>query len=152
VSGRAGSRLVSLLGDGPVGLDTCVFIYFVEEHPRYLPLIEPVFERVDSGRLRVFSSALTLLETLVVPFRAGNAALAEKYEHLLTSSRGLTLVDVDRAQLRAAAQLRARTGMRAPDALQVAAALGNNCARLVTNDRRLPPVPGLTVVQLSDFV
>lgn len=152
MSARAGTELVSLLGDGPAGLDTCVFIYFVEEHPRYLPLIEPLFERVDAGRLRAISSALTLLETLVVPFRAGNGALAEQYEHLLTSSRGLTLVDIDRAQLRAAAQLRARAGMKAPDALQVAAALAHNCSHFVTNDRRLPPVPGLTVLQLSDLL
>jgi len=144
-------ELVSLLGRGPAGLDTCVFIYFVEEHPRYLPLIEPLFESVDSGRLRIFSSALTLLETLVVPLRAGNAALAEQYENLLTSSRGLTLVDIDRAALRAAAQLRAQSGMSTPDALQVAAALANNCPYYVTNDRRLPQVPGLTIVQLSDL-
>jgi len=29
--------LVAELGGGPVGLDTAVFIYFIEEHPRFLP-------------------------------------------------------------------------------------------------------------------
>jgi hypothetical protein len=40
---------------------------------------------------------LTLLEVLVVPYRAGNRLLAERYEALLTRSRGIRLVDICRA-------------------------------------------------------
>ncbi len=54
-------------------------------------------------------------------------------------------------QLRAAAQLRAATGARTPDAIQLVAALGTGCTALVTNGRRLPPVPGLRVVQLESY-
>jgi predicted nucleic acid-binding protein len=61
------------------------------------------------------------------------------------------LVGVSTDQLRAAARLRAATGMRTPDALQVTAALAMRCRTLVTNDRRLPGVPGLKVLQVSDF-
>jgi hypothetical protein len=39
------------------------------------------------ARYRGFTSALTLLEVMVVPYRAGNTALAERYEHLLMRSR-----------------------------------------------------------------
>lgn len=39
------------IGAGPVGLDTAVFIYFIEEHPRFLRLVEPVFAALDAGRL-----------------------------------------------------------------------------------------------------
>jgi hypothetical protein len=35
--------LLSDLGDGPVALDTALFIYLVEEHPVYLPVVIPVF-------------------------------------------------------------------------------------------------------------
>ena len=38
-----------------------------------------------------------------------------------------------------------------PDALQLAAALSSGCKTFVTNDRRLPAVPGLRVVQLSQY-
>jgi predicted nucleic acid-binding protein len=62
------------------------------------------------------------------------------------------MVDVDAALLRAGAQLRALTGMRTPDALQVAAALRARSTAYVTNDRRLPDVPGLRVLQLRDYV
>jgi predicted nucleic acid-binding protein len=75
--------------------------------------------------------------------------MADRYEALLTRSRGIRLIDATRDQLRAAAQLRAATGVRTPDALQLVAALGSGCTAFVTNDRRLPVVPGLGFVQLE---
>ena len=143
--------LIAALGPGRVALDTAVFIYFIEEHPTFLPLIGPMFLEVDRGRREAVTSALTLLEVLVVPYRAGNLPLAARYEALLTRSRGVRLVELDRAQLRAAAQLRARYRVRTPDALQLAAALTTECRTLLTNDRRFPPVPGLQVLQLASF-
>jgi predicted nucleic acid-binding protein len=146
---------VGLIADavgGAVGVDTAVFIYFIEEQPQFLPLIEPLFEAADEGRLELITSTLTLLEVLVVPYRAGNRLLAERYEALLTRSRGIGLVDITRDQLRAAAQLRSVTGVKTPDALQMVAALTAGCTTFVTNDRRLPAVPGLRVLQLSSYL
>lgn len=139
------------LGPGPIGLDTAVFIYYVQEHPRFLPLVEPVFAGLDAGRWQAVTSGVTLLETLVVPYRAGDLSLAERYEALLTRGRGLRLVDLDRALLRAAAQLRAASGLRTPDALQLAAALEARCSAFLTNDRALPALPGLRILQLSAY-
>jgi predicted nucleic acid-binding protein len=143
--------LRAALGRGPVALDTAAFIYLIEEHPRYLPLLAPLFREADEGRRRLVTSALTLLEVLVVPYRAGDAALAERYEAVLTRGRGLDLVDLDRAVLHGAAQLRARSRLRTPDALQLAAALLRGCSAFITNDRRLPEVAGLKVVQLGEY-
>ncbi|MGH7322467.1 MAG: type II toxin-antitoxin system VapC family toxin [Candidatus Rokuibacteriota bacterium] len=144
--------LIADLGRGPVALDTVVFIYFIEEDARFLPAVEPIFSGVDGGRWEAVTSALTLLETLVVPFRSGNTALAERYEAILTRSRGFRLVDLDRPLLRAAAQLRAVVPVKTPDALQLAAALSAGCTAYVTNDRALPRVPGLRILQLRDYV
>ena len=57
-----------------IALDTVVFIYFIEEHANYLPLIAPLFESADARKREIVTSALTLLEVLVVPYRAGNLA------------------------------------------------------------------------------
>jgi predicted nucleic acid-binding protein len=141
--------LIDVLGSGPVGVDTAIFIYFIEENSRYLPLIAPVFVAADSGKIELIVSALTLLEVLVVPYRAGNVALAQRYEALLTRGRGIRMVDLDRNHMRLAAQLRAVTGAATPDALQLAASLAVGCSSFLTNDRRLPSVPGLKVVQLE---
>jgi predicted nucleic acid-binding protein len=144
--------LIEDIGAGPIGLDTAIFIYLIEEHPRFLPLVEPVFAAVDRGRWSGVTSGVTLIEVLVVPYRAGDLALAERYETLLTRSRGIHVVDVDRALLRAGAQVRALTRMRTPDALQIAAALRARSSAYLTNDRRLPRVPGLRVLQLRDYL
>jgi predicted nucleic acid-binding protein len=144
--------LIEEIGPGAVAIDTAVFIYFIEEEPRYLPLIAPLFQQADSGKRELVTSAVTILEVLVVPYRAGDVQLADRYELLLTRSRGIRMVDVTRDQLRAAAQLRAATGMKVPDALQIAAALSADCGTLLTNDRGLPVVPGLRIVQLSSYL
>ena len=140
------------VGRGPVAIDTACFIYLIEEHTTYLEHVEPLFAAVASGRVEAITSALTLLEVLVVTLRSGDGALAERYERILTRSRGLKLVDLDRTQLRAAAQLRAVHGsLRTPDALQLAAALSMRCQSFVTNDRRLPSLVGLDTISLDEL-
>ena len=144
--------VIQEVGRGPVGLDTVVFVYFIQEHPQYLPLIEPLFAAIDAGTVEGVTSSLTFLETLVVPYRVGNVPLGERYEALLTGSRGICMLDLDRPLLRAAAQLRASLRVRTPDAIQLAAALAARCSAYLTNDRELPPVPGLKILQLQDYL
>ena len=142
--------MIEEIGEGPAALDTAAFIYWIEESPSFLAALAPVFRAADSGDIEIVSSALTLLEVLVVPYRAGNLALADRYEALLTRSRGVRLIDIDTGQLRGAAQLRAVHGLRTPDALQLAAALATRCPIFITNDRRLPAIPGLRILQLRE--
>lgn len=143
--------LTADLGRGPVGADTALFVYLIEERSPFLSLVEPLFREADEGRRELVTSAITLLEVLVVPYRAGNRPLAERYEALLTRSRGVRVVDVSVDQLRAAAQLRATFGVKTPDALQIVAALTGGCTTFVTNDRRIPSIPGMRVLQLADY-
>lgn len=138
--------LIGEVGPGRAALDTAIFIYLIEEHPQYLAEVVPLFREADEGKRELVTSALTLLEVLVIPYRAGNRPLAERYEALLTRSRGLHVVDISRDQLRAAAQLRAVAGVKTPDALQLVAAISRGCTTFVTHDRRLPAIPGLKVL------
>lgn len=144
--------LLSDLGDGPVALDTSIFLYFIEEHSLYLPLVQPLFEAIDAGELEAVTSSLTLLEVLVIPYRFSNAALVERYETLLTKSQGLRLVDLDRDFLRAVAQVRATTRVKTPDAIQLAAAMAAGCPVFLTNDDRIPDLPGLRVLLLDNYL
>ena len=144
--------LIGELGVGSVAVDTAIFIYFIEANPQFLPKIVPLFKEANQGKRELITSALTLLEVLVVPYRAGNRRLAERYEALLTRSRGIRIVELSHDQLRAAAQLRAATSVKTPDALQLVAAISGGCKTFLTNDRRLPPVPGLRILELASFV
>lgn len=143
--------LIDDLGSGPVALDTPVFIYFIEKHQEFHPVVRPLFAGIDGGTLEAVTSALTLLEVLVLPYRVGDLALARGYEDALRRSR-IRLVQIDTTQLRAAAQLRAvHRAIRTPDALQISAARSAGCSTFVTNDTRLPPLPGLRVLQIGDY-
>lgn len=144
--------LLSDLGKGPVALDTSIFVYFLEEHPVYLPLVDPLFEAIDAGQLEAVTSSLTLLEVLVIPFRFANATLIEQYETLLTRSEGLRLIDLDRDFLRSVAQIRAVTRAKTPDAIQLAAAVAAGCRVFLTNDHRIPALPGLRRLLLEDYL
>lgn len=143
--------LIDDIGSGRVAVDTALFIYYIEEDQRYISMISPLFAAAHAGRFEIVTSTLTLLEVLVVTYRAGNTELAERYEAVLTRSPGIRLIDLTRDHLRLAAQLRARIGIHTPDALQLAASLVAKCSTFVTNDRRLPTLPGLSIVQLSAY-
>jgi predicted nucleic acid-binding protein len=143
--------LMASLPEGPVAIDTAIIIYFMERHASYADIVRPLFRAADAGDRSLITSGVTLLEVLVRPYRLGDRAMAERYEALLSRSRGLTLVDLSPPLLRAAAQLRAVHGISTPDALQVAAALSMRCGAFLTNDRRIPKLPGLSVLQLHDF-
>jgi predicted nucleic acid-binding protein len=143
--------LLTEIGTGPVGLDSAIFIYFIERDSRYLAIVKPVFAAIDEGRLEAVTSSLSLLETLVAPLRSGNEVVARQYEQFLTRSRGLEMIPIDDALLRAAAHLRAAHRLKTPDALQATAALTGGCSALITNDHRIPSLPGLRVLQLEDY-
>ena len=140
--------LLEKLAPGPVALDTAIFIYFIEKHPAYMPEIAPLFEAIADGRLKAATSALTLLETLVIPLRVNNSGLAAQYEVILMHSQNLEFVELSVPVLRIAARLRARKNIRTPDAIQLAAAIHANCSSFLTNDRKIPSDPEIKVVQL----
>ena len=144
--------LIDDLGSGLVGLDTPPFIYFIEEHPRYLSIVRPVFTAIANRMFTGITSALTLLETRVQPYRVGNAPLAEQYEAFLTRSHGLRFEEITSAVLRAAAQLRAAHNIKTPDAIHLATALVANCSVYLTNDRDLPLVPGIRILQVKSYL
>ena len=144
--------LIADIGKGPVAIDTSIFIYYIESNRDYLPLIEPLFLAASSGQLRLVTSVITLLEILVVPFRAGHLDLARRYEELLTMSRGLDLIDVGRGEVSLASRIRARFRVATPDALQLAVAVSRDCTSLVTNDRDIPSLSGLPVLQLNRYL
>ncbi len=63
----------------------------------------------------------------------------------------LTMVAVDEKLAEAAALIRARHGIRLPDALQVAAALHGEATLFITNDKRLRKIDALEILVLSDY-
>ena len=66
---------LSLPASGLVYLDANPIIYTVEKHPVYGPLLQPLWQAARAKTLEVVTSELTLMETLVGPFKSGDTAL-----------------------------------------------------------------------------
>jgi predicted nucleic acid-binding protein len=133
-----------------IGLDTAIFIYHLETHPRYRPLTQELLAGIQAGRQTAITSTVTVMELTVRPWHVGRPAVAREYEVLLVHFPHLALADVTRDVARRAAQLRARYRLRPADALQVATALVHGAMAFVTNDRRLRRLtPVLDIIILT---
>lgn len=142
---------LSLPASGPVYGDAQIFIYSVERHPIYAPLLRPLWESVARGDIEVVSGELTLLETLVGPLKKADSALETDYENFLVCA-GIRLLPITAPILRAAARLRATlTSLRTPNAIHAATAASCCCTLLVTNDVAFRRIPGLALAILDDL-
>ncbi len=136
-----------------IGLDTPVFIFFIEENPRYGALAQITINGIEKGEWEGVTSTITLMEITVRPWQLGREAAAREYEAVLVHFPNLSVVDVDRTVARAAAQLRAKYNVSPPDALQVASSLSVGAKAFLTNDRKLSKLQELIdILVLDDFV
>ena len=141
-----------LPASGLVYIDTQAVIYAVQPHASFGPLLQPLWQAMATGTLVAATSELTLMETLVVPLRIGEAVLVRDYETFFARP-GIRLIPVSRDVLRDAAALRASMPrIKTPDAIHAATAARSGCSLLVTNDYGLRAVPGLPTVVLSDLL
>ena len=120
-----------------IGLDTSVFVYFLENNPRYAPLAQITLKGIENGKWQGVTSTITLMEITVRPWQLENESAAREYEAILVHFPNLTIADVDRDVARAAAQLRAKYKVSPSDALQVAASVSFGANAFLTNDKRL---------------
>ena len=136
-----------------VALDTMVFVYHLANHPRYAALTTMVLEAVETGQLAGMTTTITLAEILTAPAKVGDRQAAQDYELYLTRFPNLQIAPLDIALARETALVLGATGLRTPDAIQVAAARLVNADAIITNDRRwVGRVDRPAVVVLDEFV
>jgi predicted nucleic acid-binding protein len=124
-------------------LDSCLVIYFVEEHPRFGPAICQAIEA--NANMRFCISPLVELECLVMPLRQCNQALIDRYEMFF---QDYVRLEINADIYREAPALRARHGLKTPDALHLSTAQSHGCTGFWTNDERLHTIAGRLVVNV----
>ena len=134
-----------------VGLDTAPLIFYIEEHESYGPVLDPFFEAVRDGDVRVVTSTVTLLEVLVHPLKHDDEPLAQKYNDILLSSPNIETIPVTPATAQTAAELRAQQNLKTPDAIHLATAINHHAAAFLTNDRDFGTVASLEVIKVRDL-
>ncbi|HET6720895.1 MAG TPA: PIN domain-containing protein [Rhodocyclaceae bacterium] len=130
-----------------VMVDTAPFIYLLESHPQFADRFVGLFEAAAVGKLNIALSTITLAEVLTGPFKAGETALAKRYEKALSQ---YNVIPVSTPIAVLAAQFRAQYRLRLPDAIQMATALDAGAAALVTHDRDFSRVTGVEILTGDD--
>ena len=142
----------ALGGISRLGLDTTPFLYFVEGRPDFGAVCTDVFTAVDAGQVEVYTSVLTLSETLTKPLAVGDGALESAFRNLLTRTRGVYMMSVSPAIEGIVARLCDRYDvLRTADAVQIATAVASGCEAFLTGDARLKGVTEIPVLILGDF-
>lgn len=150
--GQRGEIVGALGSSQRVGFDTPVFIYHIEQTPRWAAAAGAAMRAMADGQFTGMTSVLTLLEIATKPLRLGRPEVADVYEALLGDVTNLAILNLDMRAARIGAELRATYGLRTPDALQIGACLAHGAEAFVTNDQRLRRVKEIDVVVLDDFV
>jgi len=140
-----------------ISLDSPTFIYFIEEDPKYISVVEQIFSEISYGNIAGVSSYLSLLEVLIKPIKEGARDIAAQYRDLMLNNAFLKLLPLDDKVAETAAELRAKYNgngfkLKTPDAIQIATAILNEADIFLTNDSRLKNVKEINVVVLSDLI
>jgi predicted nucleic acid-binding protein len=142
----------SVLADaGVVYVDAGVLALHLAADPRYLPLTRVVLGGMRDGEFTGFTSAITIYQLLVQPYRSGHEGTAERAEMLVAALPGLEIVPISATIARQAAQVKAQIGGGLPRAIQIATALAGDSEIYVTQRSTLRRIAGLGVAQLDAF-
>lgn len=106
----------------------------------------------NGADIQVVTSTLTLTEVLIHPLRQGNQDLAREYSRILLNATNLRTLPVSPFVASEAARIRADSGIRTPDAIQLATAHQAKATFFLTNDEAFARIPGLQVVVLKSLL
>lgn len=137
-------------------LDANIFIYLLEGYADFMRPLGQIFDFIDSGKLKAYTSELTIAEVLIKPIVDDNKSLQQVYKDTLQSSNNLGVVPVGKDVLIAAAQLRAKSlknnnNIRLPDAIHAATANICECSTFLTNDQKLQSLSNTNVLLMSEM-
>jgi len=134
-----------------VFLDTAPVIYFVERNPDFASKVQPLFSKLDEGKLTAIVSPITLAECLVLPYKIPNPDVAQVFSDLLANSESVLFYPIDEVTADKAADLRARYNITLTDAFQLAVAIQAECDAFLTNDSDLKRVIDIPIIVLSEM-
>ena len=123
-----------------VYLDSNVVITILE-HTAPLNRAQRLFiDALETGQVTAISSHLTLAECLVKPMRESNKQAIEAVLQFLEHQEHIELLQVSRDILVKAAEIRAVSGTKLPDAIHLASAVAAGCDAFLSDDKgiRMP--------------
>lgn len=151
---KAAKLVTDLRKFAVIGVDSVALIYHLDDTRPYSDLTEEVFAAVAGGSPRAVISTVSVAEARVKPFAEGQPARVDAFDRFLLSLPNAVCVAPDYETAKDAARLRARYGLRTPDALLVATTRRQGGQAFLTNDDGLRKLrgEGLSVIVLDDYL
>ena len=112
---------------GRVYVDANTIIYRVERVEPYLSRTALLWDSLRNRQIDVCTSELSFLEVVVKPLRLQDDMLYGLFQRILYDVIGFATLPISLAILARAAQLRASTSLKTPDAIHAATALEAGC-------------------------
>lgn len=134
-----------------VAMDTNLFIYAFEQHPKYGETVKVLLDCIEEGEVEAVASTITLTEILTKPIREGNETLEKRYRLLFTHFPNLFVVSLDMIAAEQAAYLRGKYGLKTPDTLILASAITAKADIFITNDKRLTAVKEIKTMTIEEL-
>lgn len=135
-----------------VALDTSVFIYHVENYPRYSHLADLVFAWLEQPGHTAVTSTITMTEILVQPYRTLEPRRVEAMHTLLIALENLDWIAPSLEISDLAARMRAQYRLQTADAIQAATAIDTGATLLITNDFAFRRVSDFDSLILDDLL
>jgi predicted nucleic acid-binding protein len=144
-------KLSDVLGS-TVYLDSNIIIYAVEGLPEYAVPIQALLEAMDSGEISGVTSDLTLAECSSIRSKIETSRSRRPIGGFSTLPTCFLRCPFSRQILEDAAEIRASSKLKLPDAIHLATAVGSHCESFLTNDQAFKSVQLISVHLVSDVV
>ena len=135
-----------------IGVDTSLFIYFIEENPYYVRPLKDFFQKNKEGENKIVTSTITLLELLVKPLKQSRDDLVDEYKKIFEESENIELINLNPEISEISAKIRAKNGIRIPDAVQIGTSIYSHANFFLTNDKRLKSIENISIVILDENI
>lgn len=127
--------------------DTMLFIYWIEDHPRYGRRVLQLLEKMKQRQDQLCTSSFAVGEVLVGPYKADAAETARTIRNVFR----LPLIEVIPYTAETSdlyARIRAKHGVSAADAIHLACAAQARIDLFLTNDNALigKVIPGIQFI------
>ena len=134
-----------------VFVDTAPLIYLLEQNLSYYDRLEKAFSSWYESGTEVITSAITVEEYCVFPYRENRMDLIENFESFLEGF-GVDVFAIDEEIAKKAAWIRGHyPSLKAMDSIQVAVAELNNCDCFLTNDKQLRQYSSLNCMIVDEM-
>lgn len=121
---------------GPrVVLDTNILLKVYNREPGYEGVVE-ILDQVESGKAAATISTVTIAEVAVGYHTSGDEAGLKNFILRLRSTGEYAIVDVDTELAELAGKIRAKTGIRLPDAIIAASGMISGASHVITEDKQ----------------